>query len=117
MGWFKKKKKIILIQSSDIYPKTSTCPPLLDMVKLCVCVDCPRKGVCYLERVHSLTGCQRFIRTCSLKNMIVSPGKTSDFSKIALDEFYTHIYLKYLDCNNPGELKEEEIKSAEEKSN
>ena len=65
MGLFKKEKKIIPIQFLDTQPKTSICPPLLDMVNLCVCASCPRKGICYLERVHALTGCQRFVRTCS----------------------------------------------------
>lgn len=118
MRLFKRKeKKVIPIQFLDTQLKTSTCPPLLDLVNLCVCVSCPKKGTCYLERVHNLMGCQRFVRTCSLKNTIVSPGIASDFPKIALDEFYAHIYLKYLNCNNPSELKEEEIKSAKEKSN
>lgn len=113
MGLFKRKKES-LEQCLDSLPR---CPPLQDVAKWCACATCPKKGTCPLELVHHLLDCRQYIRTCSLKNTIVSPNKVSDFPKIALDEFYTHIYLKYLDCNNPGELKEEEIKSAEEKSN
>jgi hypothetical protein len=71
--------------------KQQQCDPLLASSKLCVCVDCPKRGKCSLEKISRHTGCQRFIRACSAKPLVKS--KTAE---IILEEYYDMLQKKYL---------------------
>jgi hypothetical protein len=47
------------------------CPPVMEATHLCVCKNCPKRGVCQIEKICRAGGCtNNFITECSLKKSI-----------------------------------------------
>ena len=81
---FKKKQKVTTLTGDDAtafmkslsfaraQQMASTCPPELANSKLCVCMDCPKRGECWTERWnHQVMNCSWFNRACSYKAQLL----------------------------------------------
>ena len=71
------------------------CPQLHDVTRVCVCVDCPKRGKCWPERLCKASGCQGYVLSCSLRSEVTS-GTSPLFGKFVCEEWGSHLKRKFL---------------------
>ena len=72
----------------------SDCPGYLSSSKLCTCVGCLKKKMCFVEKISKDAQCIRFIRYCSTRTPPY--GGENTFSTLALEEWSDYLKSRYL---------------------
>jgi len=82
------------LKPSEEHVEEKGCPPLYLASRVCICIDCPRKGRCLLEDISRKTGCNRFMRACSVRFM--DKGEPPGCDKFIMEELSEIWDKKYL---------------------